>query len=176
MTPNLRDAARGGTAGRARARLQSWLVGGEVALSLTLLVAAGLLFQTFLRLTSVDVGVDASSTITASVALPASRYEDGAARASAYRRLVRTLGDNPAIRAAGFIYDVPLSADRQGTSITVRGEAEAVLTRAADVPPGGPLDIEFADGHVAATAAGEAPRSRKRRSPKGGPEEQGSLF
>ncbi len=51
----------------------------------------------------------------------------------------------------------------------VRGEAETVLTRAADVAPGGALEIEFTDGRVGATAHGAAPAGGKRpRGAKGG--------
>ncbi|MGR3718056.1 MAG: exodeoxyribonuclease VII large subunit [Thermohalobaculum sp.] len=64
----------------------------------------------------------------------------------------------------------------------VRDSAGAVLTRAAQVAPGAALEIEFADGRVDATAAGDAPpRPRKRKTgPRGGRGDgggaQGSLF
>ncbi|MCH8167831.1 MAG: exodeoxyribonuclease VII large subunit, partial [Proteobacteria bacterium] len=60
----------------------------------------------------------------------------------------------------------------------VGGGAGAVLTRAAQVAPGAALEIEFADGRVGATAAGEAPpRPKKRKTgPRGGGGAQGSLF
>ena len=124
LAPHLKEGGRSETVGRSRKRLQSLLVGGEVAVSLTLLVGAGLLFQTFVRLLSVDVGLAADRTITASVALPDARYEGREALASAYGELARNLRAHPGIRSAGFIYDVPLAADRQGTSIMLRGETE----------------------------------------------------
>jgi exodeoxyribonuclease VII large subunit len=63
----------------------------------------------------------------------------------------------------------------------VRADTGSVLTRAAKVTPGSTLDIEFADGHVAATAESEAPPRPKKRTatPPGGPkgsDTQGSLF
>jgi len=124
LTPHLKEGGRSDTGSRGRKRLQSLLVGGEVAVSLTLLVGAGLLFQTFVRLMAVDVGVETTDTITGSVALPDARYPDGASQVAAYRELARGIREHPAVEAVGFIYDVPLAADRQGTSITLRGETD----------------------------------------------------
>ena len=124
LGPHLKEGARADTAGRSRKRLQSLLVGGEVAVSLVLLVGAGLLFQTLIRLLDVDTGLDTRDTITGSVALPEARYQDASALAAAYGELGRRLRANPAVRAAGFIYDIPLGADRQGTRIALRGETE----------------------------------------------------
>ncbi len=60
----------------------------------------------------------------------------------------------------------------------VGGDAGAVLTRAAQIAPGAALEIEFADGRVGATAAGEAPPPRRKRKtgPRGDGGAQGSLF
>jgi putative ABC transport system permease protein len=122
LAPQLKEGGRSETLSRSRRHLQSLLVGGEVAVSLTLLVGAGLLFQTFTRLVSVDVGMSAEETVTASVALPEARYAGREELAAAYGELRRNIQASPAIRSAGFIYDVPLAANRQGTSIRLRGE------------------------------------------------------
>jgi exodeoxyribonuclease VII large subunit len=64
----------------------------------------------------------------------------------------------------------------------VRGSADAVLTRAAQIAPGAALEIQFADGRVGATATGEAPppRPKRKTGPRGGRgdggDAQGSLF
>ena len=124
LSPHLKEGGRSETGSRSTRRLQSALVGGEVAVSLTLLVGAGLLFQTFIRLVSVDVGLQTAETVTGSVALPDTRYGDRDRMIAAYQELGRTIRANPAIRAAGFTYDIPLAADRQGTSILLPGETE----------------------------------------------------
>jgi predicted permease len=124
LSGHLREGGRGETGARAHRRFQSAFIAGEIALSLSLLVAAGLLFQTFLRLSDVDVGVARERTLTATVALPQGRYADDQSRVTAYGELRRRIVALPEVEAAGFIYDVPLAADRQGTQITLPGETE----------------------------------------------------
>jgi putative ABC transport system permease protein len=70
----MRDAVRGGTDAPARRRLRSALVVAEFALSLVLLVGAGLLVRSLARLRAVDTGVHGDGVITASIALPSIRY------------------------------------------------------------------------------------------------------
>lgn len=125
LSDHLREGGRTGTAARSSRRLQSAFIAGEIALSLTLLVGAGLLFQTFLGLRGVDPGVSPERTVTATVALPAGRYGDGERRADAYAELAERVAALPAVEAAGFIWDVPLAANRQGTRLTFPGETEA---------------------------------------------------
>jgi len=67
----LQEEGRGGSGGRQRARARSLLVALEVALSLTLLVGAGLLIESLRRLGEVDVGVDPAHVLTAAIVLPA---------------------------------------------------------------------------------------------------------
>ena len=70
----MRNALRGGTDAPARRRLRSALVVAEFALSLVLLVGAGLLVRSLARLRAVDTGVRGDGVITASIALPSIRY------------------------------------------------------------------------------------------------------
>ena len=61
LSPSLRDGGRGATTGPAQRRLHAALVVIEIALSLILLVGAGLLVRSFVALQRVDIGVDASA-------------------------------------------------------------------------------------------------------------------
>lgn len=67
-------AARGGTDAPSRRRLRSGLVVAEFALSLVLLVGAGLLIRSLTKLRAVDTGVRGDDVVTASIALPSVRY------------------------------------------------------------------------------------------------------
>ena len=72
----LREGTRSTTAGRSQSRLHSALVIGETALSLVLLVAAGLLLRSFSRLLSTDPGFNPQHLITFRVGMPSKRFKD----------------------------------------------------------------------------------------------------
>ena len=69
----LNDGTRG-TTGTGRQRLRGVLVVSEVALSLVLLVGAGLMIKSFWRLQQVDPGFDSQNLLSVEVTLPASKY------------------------------------------------------------------------------------------------------
>lgn len=71
---SMRESARGGTDARSRRRLRSGLVAAEFALSLVLLIGAGLLIRSMSKLRQVDTGVRTDGVVTASISLPNFRY------------------------------------------------------------------------------------------------------
>lgn len=137
LSERLREGGRGQAGGGgAGSRLRSGLVVAEVALSLVLLVGAGLLLQSFVNLRGVDTGFDATDRVTMRVTLPGARYEDRSEMVVAYRELEERLNVAPGIRAAGFVSEVPLAADRGGTSFLKEGESE--------IPEGENRTVNFA--------------------------------
>jgi putative ABC transport system permease protein len=97
----LRSAVRGATASAGRAHLRGVLIVSEVALSLVLLVGAGLLVRSFLALRAVDPGFDTEHVMTASVELPSTTYKDAATIRGFYTRLLDELRAIPGATAAG---------------------------------------------------------------------------
>jgi predicted permease len=83
--------------GPDRRRLRSGLVVAQVALSMTLLAAAGLFVKSFARLVSVDPGYDYDRIALAHIGLSPTRYPDAAARADFFRRLEDALASYPGI-------------------------------------------------------------------------------
>ncbi len=122
LSQRLKEGGRTPSESRSSGRLRSGLVVLEVALSLLLLVGSGLLFRSFLQLRGVESGLQPANVLTARVTLPSGRYADSSQRTEAYRSLQARLSALPAVESAGFIYDIPLAADRQGTSFTIEGE------------------------------------------------------
>ena len=122
MSQRLREGGRGGTEGRSAMRLRSSLVVSEMALALVLLVGAGLLFQSLLRLRGVDAGFQAEGALSVRMTLPSSRYPDEPRRVAAFRELGQRLNAAAGVERASFVLDVPLTADRQGTGFTIEGE------------------------------------------------------
>ena len=104
----LKEGDRTGTSGPARHRVRDLLVVSEVALSLVLLVAAGLLIRSFVRLLEVDPGFRPDHVLTVSIPLPVSRYPEAAQEAAFFQRLLERVRELPGVRAAGAVTDVPL--------------------------------------------------------------------
>ena len=83
----LRAGSRSAGSGAEATRAQSFLVTAQVALALVLLFGAGLLVPSFTALRSAQVGFVADPVLVASLAMPASRYEDRDARSQLMERL-----------------------------------------------------------------------------------------
>lgn len=107
LQDSLRDGGRGATTGVAGSRIRGALVVAEVALSLVLLVGAGLLARSFQRLTSVDAGFDRQSALTATVSLPP-RYE-GEQQLAFFQQLEGRARALPAVREVGLVNMLPMS-------------------------------------------------------------------
>jgi putative ABC transport system permease protein len=120
LTVELKEGGHG-TAGRARHRLRAALVVSEVALSLVLLVGAGLMMQSMGQLRSVDKGYDGANVFTASIPLPRFRYEDKEAIWGFYERLGQRIDALPQVEAMAFSNLVPLQSNSWERSIWPEG-------------------------------------------------------
>ena len=109
----LRDGARG-TGGRP-APARRALVVAQLATALVLLIAAGLLGRSFLRLVSVDLGFEPRGLLTTVVTLPAVRYADRARVISFYDRLHQAIASAPGVRDAALTSVLPLTGDNDAS-------------------------------------------------------------
>ena len=107
----LRADSRGSTSGAGRRRVRAVLTIAEVALSVALLIGAGLLIRSFARLQQIEPGFSTSGLMTARVSLPIAVYKDGAARRAFYDRFLTDLRGRPGIEAAAIASGPPLSGD-----------------------------------------------------------------
>jgi putative ABC transport system permease protein len=137
LVPALQASRRDAAAAlRARAgegagsRLRSSLVAAEVALTLALLVGAGLLGRSLLRLSNVPLGFDPRGVVTADLSLPSARYPDAAAHARFHARLIDELR-GAGITSAGVTGALPLSPTAATTMIPQDGRNDQQA--AADV-------------------------------------------
>lgn len=105
----LREAGRQNSGGRGAQRLRGALVVGQVALSVILLVAAGLLVRTTLTLLATDTGMEADQALTLGLGDPGDRYEsDVHALSSFYFPVLERIRGLPEVEAAGLINLLPL--------------------------------------------------------------------
>jgi predicted permease len=103
----LRDAHKGVSGGFRNGKLRNALVVLEVALSLTLLVGAGLLMRTFIRLQQVDLGVNLEKVLVGFMPLPKEQYKTAEAKQHFFRRVLARLYAMPGIVAAAETTTVP---------------------------------------------------------------------
>jgi predicted permease len=97
-----------GKGGTGRGRLRGTLVVAEVALSLVLLVGAGLLIRTFGNLLSVAPGFDPHNVLTCQIALSGERYDTTNEAAAFYRDALERIRGLPGVEAAAITNKLPL--------------------------------------------------------------------
>jgi putative ABC transport system permease protein len=126
---NLKDAGRGSSAGAGHQRLRNILVVGEVALSLLLLVSAGLLIRSFDHLRKVNPGFDSGHVLSMELSLPEDTYKDTASIAGFYNRLLERVRTLPGVTAAGAVHNLPLSGSYSSGGVTIEDTAATNVLR-----------------------------------------------
>ena len=123
---NLNDSLKEGgrqTSGSSH-RLRSSLVVFEFALSLVLLVGAGLLARSFLSLLKTDPGFNPDHVLTMNLTLPMLKYKEEAQRAAFYSDLVQRVKTFPGVESAAVVNYLPLGGSNSSDSYLVEGEPE----------------------------------------------------
>jgi len=117
----LKDTSRGSTGGLRRTRTRSVLVVVEVALSVILLVGAGLLLRSFALLEKVDTGFNPDRLLIANISLPTSKYAEATQRSAFYTRLCQELAVVPGVVTSGVTQALPLGANGAQAPIAIDG-------------------------------------------------------
>jgi putative ABC transport system permease protein len=121
VSETLKESARGTIASVGGHRVRSALVVGEVALSVALLIGAGLLIRSFLRVQRVEPGFHVDSAVTMRVNLPRTSYNDGAKSRAFYERLLPRLAALPGVQAVATSSNVPLTPGNTSTELAFPG-------------------------------------------------------
>jgi len=135
---SLREDAPGATGGRRR--LQSTLVVSEVTLALVLLVGAGLLVRSFIRLSNVNPGFDTRDVLAARIRLTPARYLAGAQQALFFDNMLASLRAHPGVQSASLAGTLPLSGNTFMITFdprTVRPDypEPVMILRSSDISP-----------------------------------------
>ena len=125
FSPNetLKEGGRGSVAGGGN-RIRAGLIVAEVAISLVLLIGAGLLINSFLRLRNVDPGFRSNNLLTMRVSLPASKYNDLAKRAAFYTEINRRLENVAGVKSSAVITNLPLYFQSNSDNISIEGRPD----------------------------------------------------
>jgi putative ABC transport system permease protein len=111
LNDSLKEGSRGASAGGARQRLRSVLVVAEIALSLVLLIGAGLMIRSFTRLTHVHPGFNTSNVLTTELTLPDKKYSAPDARRRFIDNALQEISTAPGVTAVGATHVLPFTGD-----------------------------------------------------------------
>ena len=98
----LKEGGRGTSAGSGRKRVRSVLVVAEIAISVTLLIGAGLMLKSLNRVLHADPGFDPANAVATAFSLPDATYKDDNKKRQFVDQLVAKLAVFPGVQAAGF--------------------------------------------------------------------------
>jgi putative ABC transport system permease protein len=124
----LADESRGAAGSRTRNRARTILVPVQIALSIVLLIGAGLLIRSFERLRSVSPGFDPSRTLTAQTFLPPTSYQGAPQRIAFYEEVLRRIQAIPGVESASISTALPILPTHE-TPARFEGQPEVELGR-----------------------------------------------
>jgi putative ABC transport system permease protein len=118
----LKEGGRQGTGGSNR--LRSSFVVAEIALSLILLIGAGLLVRSFMSLLKINPGFNPENVMTMMLVLPGAKYREDPQRAAFFKELVQKAQTVPGVQSAAVVNYIPLGGANSSDSYLVEGQPE----------------------------------------------------
>jgi putative ABC transport system permease protein len=124
LSAELAEEGRGGTTGRSGRLVRNLLVVGEIALAVVVLIAAGLLLRSFIRLCSINPGFQPDSVLTFRLPLGGGRNFAPERRAPFLEQVAAKLAALPGARSVGAVDSLPLTGLGVGSSFILEGHPE----------------------------------------------------
>jgi putative ABC transport system permease protein len=131
VNDTLKEGSRGGSPSASRRRLRTLLVISEIALSLVLLVGAGLMVKGFRTLTTKGMGFDRNNVLTFHVVLPEAKYHDKDRIWGYYEQVLRDIQSLPGVESAACLTSLPSGWTWNWVDFTAEGKPPA---SSADMP------------------------------------------
>src|SRR6266545_114832 len=120
----LKEGSRGSMGSAASKRTLGVLVALEVALSLVLLVGAGLMIKSFIRLQQANLGFNPENVLAVNLTLPESRYPEERQQASFFQEALTRLQSVSGVQSAGATTSLPLTLSVNGSDFRIEGHPE----------------------------------------------------
>jgi putative ABC transport system permease protein len=121
LSETLKEGGRGAGQGSSKNRTRNLLVVLETAIAVVLLIGAGLLIRSFIRLQNVGPGFDAANVLTLRIDLPQEKYNLPEKSASFWEQLQERVAALPGVEAVGMNTELPLSGQPNDTPFSVEG-------------------------------------------------------
>jgi putative ABC transport system permease protein len=122
INESLKEGLKGSLESFYHNRIRGLLVVFEIALSLVLLIGAGLMIKSFLRLQGVDPGFETERILSAEIGLPRSKYVDNYRVAEFYQQVLERIEALPGVQSAGCISALPLTGNDRGSDFFIEGQ------------------------------------------------------
>ncbi|MFY9570625.1 MAG: ABC transporter permease [Blastocatellia bacterium] len=117
----LKEGSQGLSGGRRQSRVRSIMVISEIALSLVLLIGAGLMIKSLARLLTVDPGFKPDNILTMHLALAGSKYSVSDKQIRFFQEVTRRVEDLPGVQSVGLISAAPLSGGVYAGGFSIEG-------------------------------------------------------
>jgi putative ABC transport system permease protein len=121
LVETLKDGGKGAGPQRSRNRTRNLLVVFETAVAMVLLIGAGLLVRSYIRLQQVNPGFDAANVMTTRINLSRDKYNSQVKAGAFWAQLRERLSALPGAEAVGMITELPLSGQPNDLPFTVEG-------------------------------------------------------
>lgn len=118
----LKQGQSRGSSDSGGSRTRGLLVVSEVALSLVLLIGAGLMVRTLWQLSNVKPGFDPNGLLTTTVSIPANKFPTPAAYISFFERALQQVRATPGVESAGVIDDLPMGDGGSHQPVAIEGQ------------------------------------------------------
>jgi predicted permease len=153
LNETLKEGSRGSMGSSAGKRTRSVLVAVEVALSLVLLIGAGLMIKSFLRLQQMNLGFNPDNVLTVDLTLSSSKYPEDRQQAAFFQEALERLQSLTGVKSAGASTGLPLTLTISGSDFRIEGRPEPeagkeMIINTRSVSPGyfGTLGIALIKG------------------------------
>jgi putative ABC transport system permease protein len=113
----MKEGGKGSSGKGSHNRARSLLVISEVALSIFLLIGAGLVIRSFVELMRSDLGVRPENVLTMRISLAAEKYTQTEERINFYKQLLSRIKNLPDVTSAGAVTNIPMSGSNSGRSL-----------------------------------------------------------
>jgi putative ABC transport system permease protein len=123
LSESLKEGGKTSAAGDSGRRIRGLLAISEIALSLVLLIGAGLLIRSFVGLLMVDPGFETKNILTVPIHLPEYAYQEPTKQAEFYTQVMERIKALPGVTAVGATSDLPPTGNSHSSSFSIDGHA-----------------------------------------------------
>jgi predicted permease len=134
MNETLKEGGRGSTGGIQGKRVRGLLVVSEIALSLVLLIGAGLLIRSFVRLQKFDLGFNPNNLLTMRLQLPGTKYREEKQFVDFYQQLFQRMRSVPGVESVGATSSIFLTDTPNSTNFSIEGRPAFTDAESIEVP------------------------------------------